>query len=381
MRRHAWFLMPFTCLALACGGDGGGGPSSTGTISGTVTSAASGAPVAGAIVSVGSIESTSDAGGHFELAGVPTGTATVGCSRAGYVAYSASITVQEGSNAQDIALATQEVYQSGLFSLYVPANVVQVRAVIVGLGGPDMRSLSDGRSSASNPVNRAAFHTLGEQLRALARDSGFAVLGSGQNGWVNVASDDAAILAELQAEAAASGHAELASAPLILFAADAGAPGATGLAERQASRTLAFALVHPTGISSTLSAAAQQVPGFFKLAELDEVADNRTITQTILANRSDGAIWELAVEPQLTHEYLTDNTRNTLVSWMKAVAGLRLPAAVSGSLRSVDASSGWVGNLTTYEIAPYASYVGDPLEASWLPTANTALQWQDLVAQ
>jgi hypothetical protein len=379
MRTHGCFLLPLACLVLACGGDDGG-PSSTGTISGTVTSAASGAALAGAIVSVGSVQATSDASGRFELTGVLTGAGTIECSRAGFVAYSAVITVQAGSNSRDIALATQEIYQSDDFSFYVPAGVAEVRAVIVALGGPDTRTFVDGRSAGSvHPETNAALKALGQQLKALARDSGIAVLGSGRSQWANEGSNDGVILGVLQAAAAASGHPELSSAPLIMFGISAGGPGAFGMMQRQAGRTAAFTLSHPSGMSTFLSVAAHGVPGFIKLAELDDVVDNATTTEQFLTNRAAGAIWGLAVEHDVSHEILTDEARMVMVNWMATVAGLRLPASPGGALRSVDESSGWLGNRTTYEIAPYASYGGDPLEASWLLTAATAAEWKELV--
>ena len=298
MRTRAWHLIPFTCLVLACGGDGGG-PSSTGTISGSVTSAASGAPLAGATVSVGSRQATSDAAGHFDLTGVPTGAATLGCAQPGYVAYSAAITVQEGSNTRDIALATQEVFGYGTFALFVPAGVPQVRAVIVALGGPDTRAFVDGHRAIDEdiPQLEAALQAMGEQFRALARDSGFAVIGSGTERWVNDPATDAVILGALQTGAAASDHPELASAPLIMFGISAGGTGAFGIMQRQASRVAGFAMLVPTGLGNFLSTAAQQVPGYVSLAELDDVVDNVPTTQDFLSNRAAGAIWGLAVEP------------------------------------------------------------------------------------
>jgi hypothetical protein len=332
-------------------------------------------------VSVGSVQGTSDATGHYELSGVGTGSVTIECERAGFIAYSSSIAVQEGSNSHDIALATQEVYLAGNFGMYVPAGLTQVRAVIIALGGPDTRAFVNGQraTDASIPELEAALQAMGEQLRALARDSGLAVLGSGQLGWRNEGSDDALILGALQSGGVASGHPELASAPLIMLGISGGGPGAFGMTQRQASRVAAFTLLVPSGLSTFLSAAAQQVPGYVSLAELDEVVDNVTTTQDYLNNRAAGAIWGLAVEHDVGHEELSQEARTALVNWITTAVGLRLPASPGGALRGVAESSGWLGNRTTYEIAPYASYVGDPLEASWLPTAATANTWRELV--
>jgi hypothetical protein len=68
-----------------------------------------------------------------------------------------------------------------------------------------------------------------------------------------------------------------------------------------------------------------------------------------------------------------------MMSWLATTLGLRLPASPGGALRSEAESSGWLGDQTTYEIAPFASFGGDPAVASGLPTAATAAEWQGLV--
>lgn len=379
MRGKSWFLLICACLILACGGEGGGPSGSTGTITGTVTSAATGVVLSGATVSVGSAQATSGADGRFELTGVSTGAVTISCARVGFSAYSAAITVQEGSNAQDIVLAAEEVHLLGDFALYVPASAVRVRAVVVALGGPDTRAFVDGRGAGgTNPAVEVALQAMGAQLRTLARDSGFALLGTGTV-FPNEITNDAVILGALQDLADITARAELSSAPFIMLGISGGGPEAFGLAQRQAARTAAFALLVPQTISTFLSPATQLVPGYLSLAETDVVVNNAHTTQVFLDNRAAGAIWGLAVEPGQGHADLSDLRRTVVLNWVAVAAGLRLPAAQGGALRSVEESSGWLGNRTTFDIAPIASYSGDPLLASWLPTAGTAEDWLALV--
>lgn len=71
-----------------------GAPPTTGTVAGTVTSSAGGAPIAGATVQVDSGQAdTPAADGSYSIAGVPTGTRTVTASASGFTAQNAGATV------------------------------------------------------------------------------------------------------------------------------------------------------------------------------------------------------------------------------------------------------------------------------------------------
>src|SRR5947207_13356663 len=69
-----------------------------GTITGTVTAAGSGAPLARAIVSVVGtrLSADADATGHYTLSGVPVGTPRVRARMLGYAAVDTSVVVTEG---------------------------------------------------------------------------------------------------------------------------------------------------------------------------------------------------------------------------------------------------------------------------------------------
>ncbi len=380
MRRHSWLFVLGTVSILGCGGDDGGPSGSTGTISGTVTSALSGAALAGATVAAGTLQAPSDANGQYELTGVRTGSVVIGAGRPGFQPYSATITVQEGSNAHNIMLSPQETYGYTDFALFVPAGVTQVRAVIVALGGPDTRAFVDGRpAGAPSPAAEAATQALGIGLRTLAQDSGFAILGTGLSGLPNEGTNDGLLLGALQTGAALSGHPELSTAPLIPLGISGGGPEAFGLTIRQVARVAAFALRNPSAMSDFLFAAVQQVPGYINLSGADGQVDNAATTQVFLDNRADGAIWELALEPDAEHYVSSADARAVLIQWIAAASGLRLPASPGGALRGVAESSGWLGNRATYDTAPFASYPDDASQASWLVNAEVAGAWKVFV--
>jgi thermitase len=74
-------------------------PVPTGEISGQVTDADTGSPLAGALVSDGSRSAVSDAGGQYTLLNVPEGNRTVTASKFGYESQSSSTTVTAGQTA------------------------------------------------------------------------------------------------------------------------------------------------------------------------------------------------------------------------------------------------------------------------------------------
>lgn len=79
-------------------------PTPTFTVSGTVTDATSHGALQNVTVTLGSGSATTDSTGHYAIANLPKGTLTLEASAAGYVTYSAVITVA-GSITQDIALS------------------------------------------------------------------------------------------------------------------------------------------------------------------------------------------------------------------------------------------------------------------------------------
>ena len=57
---------------------------------------------------------------------------------------------------------------------------------------------------------------------------------------------------------------------------------------------------------------------------------------------------------------------------------LRLPAAAGDPLVALDQATGWLGNQTTLDIAPWADYPDDRAAASWLLSESEATSWQVL---
>src|SRR5467141_3146574 len=70
----------------------------TATVQGTITDAASGAPIADARVTIAGtlLQSTSNVLGNYRIAGIPAGNVSVQVRRIGYKTLSAAVTLAEG---------------------------------------------------------------------------------------------------------------------------------------------------------------------------------------------------------------------------------------------------------------------------------------------
>ncbi|HEU4830458.1 MAG TPA: carboxypeptidase-like regulatory domain-containing protein [Gemmatimonadales bacterium] len=363
--------------------DSAGPDEAEATLTGTVRATESSVALAGATVKLGAQTATTDSAGRFELTDIPIGPATLRAERPGYTATEASVTIEAGANSQDLALAAQEIYGSGANATFVPAGVGSIRGVIITLGGPDVSGFVTGERIAPDdrsPELEQTLQNLGASLRQFARSSQLALFGSATVMANSVTSDDA-IFGALADVAELSGHPEIAEAPILLMGISAGANEASGMASRQANRTLGLFVRVPSSVSNLASTDALAVPTFVLQAERDEVVSNTGIRETFESNRSRGGLWALAIEPDIGHRNPTSEGNAATINWFRGVLALRLPAASGAPLPAVDKESGWLGNQTSLEIASWAEYAGDRMSASWLLSEAAALVWKRLMSK
>jgi pimeloyl-ACP methyl ester carboxylesterase len=365
-------------LLVACGSstgtDGNGG--GTATLSGTVREAQSGATIADAKVTAGSRTATSDATGQFQLTGLATGAANVQVKRPGYELAEASVTIAAGANSHDFTMSPQEVYVLGATAVFVPAGVGPMRGTIIALGGPLTNGfVTGGQIETGNaPLAEALLQALGASLRELARTQRVALLGNAGTP-PNSAGSDNDFFASLGSAALLSGHAEITNAPVLILGLGEGGTEASGLAARHPERAVGLLAWLPPGVASLTSSAALAVPTFVMQAALDGSVDNAGVRTTFAANRSQGGLWALAVEPNVSHQP-TATGNATVITWMGEVIDRRLPATAGQPLVTLDEASGWLGNQTTLEIAPWADYQGSRTMASWFLSQSHANAWK-----
>lgn len=353
-------------------------------IRGRVTSAATGAPVAGAIVRIGDAAATTGANGRYRVAVAATGAATLRVSSAGFADFEAAIAPTPGPVKQDVGLTRIEVFEFGDFALYVPAGVDETRGLILALGGPDTRAFATGKPfGAPLPAVEASLQLLGQSLREMASVHRLAILGrrgaTPSSPIPNSPVSDALLLDAVEAAAMVSGHPELPSTHMLMYGLSGGAPQASGFAARNPERVAGLFLKVPVSVSSLTSGEALGVPTYVVQAELDAFVDNAAVRTAFENNRAAGALWALAEELGVPHHALSVVQREVTINWMNTILDRRLRGNRRRPLVRIAPASGWLGNASTGEASPWGTYRGDRALASWLPSASTAHDWEALV--
>ncbi len=274
------------------------------------------------------------------------------------------------------AAATVEVFEFGDFALYVPSNVSSVRGILLCLGGPDTRAfVTGGRFGAPIPELEASLHILGQELRKLATEKGLAILGTSRAALTNDPTSDKLIFDTIREAAAKTGHSELTRAPLFLYGISGGTPEASGFTARNPGSVGALLLKAP-GVPERLSSPETlAVPTYIMLGSRDVSTENAKITAMFKLNRGAGALWALAMEPNVPHHMLTPSHRAITINWMRAIVELRLGSSVEHPLRTIKESFGWLGN-SAIGVSSWSNFNGDRRSASWFPSQTTAEEWK-----
>lgn len=379
-------------LVSACGGDSGGPsePPPSASLSGIVREDGAGTAIAGATVTVGSASLTTGQDGRFQFPSVPVGSvATVRVTAVGFDEYAQTIDIRQGANTHDISLTRRTIYGRGAIAALLLPKISTYRGVLFLIPGG-----SPGQGGDSRPFLRGeprCWAYAGDgcptdaefriELLKLAEKFGLALFGN--EAMANTTSSYDEMLATIAYVAQQSGHAELANAPLLLVGSSAGGCMAHGFARVHTARVIGFVSAkggcHVGGVSP-----ASTVPAYLFIGEEDPVSPTAifTITELFLENRAAGAPWALAIELGAGHWFPRDNRLH--INWFDAVLTRRLPPVTMpgtpAALRPIDEVSGWLGNRTSFTIAGYACYTSTKQQASWLPSEQSARDWQNMAS-
>ena len=136
--KRAIALLPLFAFLAACGNGDPARPTETASVSGVVT-ATSGAFIEGATVRIGSVTTTTAAGGAFELQNVPVGTATIITSAPDFDSRTQFVVLTAGSNTVDIVLPPADRGEWGTRAGLLVANsefaLAEANGKIYVLGG------------------------------------------------------------------------------------------------------------------------------------------------------------------------------------------------------------------------------------------------------
>jgi poly(3-hydroxybutyrate) depolymerase len=259
-------------------------------------------------------------------------------------------------------------FDKAQFRLWMPRDVPRVRAVLVLVPG----SNGDGRAMAEDSVwqafaakNRLAIVAC--RFTDKRHDQGFI------EEYVDVARGSGQALFDALAKfAGRSKHAELASAPLLLWGMSAGGQFDYELTAWHPERVAAF-VVNKGGIYYTAltSRAARAVPGMLFIGGKDLEQRVATITGVFAVNRRGGALWALALEPGVGH--VVGKSRDVSMPFFEDVLAARLDD--SGALEPMVESTGLMGDLKTKDFGPIPDKAPN-YPTSWLPSERVARAWR-----
>ena len=277
-----------------------------------------------------------------------------------------------------------QLFTYGNAVAYLPTGIGAYRAAIVflpGLRDPstgldlDSRALVSGASSGANggcsiwcsPAERATVRSRARQL------AGGSVVLIGTTTLIDTPVSYDTLLQALSNFGTQSQHPELANIPIFFVGHSQGGCTAYGFSRVHGARVAGFLTMKGGCHSPAPAAAAAGVPGHFLIGKVDEQYRRQNITAVFEAGRAAGAPWAVSIDPY-QHGAILDF--DLMFDWIDAVLAARLPMAPGAPLNVVTVTDGWLGDRTTGAIATYTCFGSSRSSASWLPSRETALDWQ-----
>jgi hypothetical protein len=148
---------------------------------------------------------------------------------------------------------------------------------------------------------------------------------------------------------------------------------AYGFTRAHGARVAGFLTMKGACHNTGSPAAAANVPGYFLIGALDEPYRRDNITAVFESGRAAGAPWALSTD-DFHHGPIVDF--DLMFDWIDTVLTARLPLTTGAPLRAIPATDAWLGNRSSGAISTYACYGDNRSGASWLPSQETALNWQ-----
>src|SRR5215213_2698326 len=244
---------------------------------------------------------------------------------------------------QQIQPQGDDNFTEARFRLWLPENVKQVRGIFVLAPGYQR----DGLTLVNEPrwqqlATKWNFGLLGCTLRDYKGDYYLADKGTGR-----------ALLEALEKLSVETKHPEIKEAPLAMWGHSAGGQFNYNFTSWAPERVIGFVAVKGAYYEAETDARSRSVPALFFIGEKDEVIRIKNITAVFEKNRSQGAVWCLAVEPNEGHG--VGKTLDFALAFFDGLIPLRLDPKQS-RLRNVDHLPAWLGNLSSYDIAVASAY-------------------------
>jgi len=179
-------------------------------------------------------------------------------------------------------------------------------------------------------------------------------------------------------------HSEISTVPWALWGHSGGSIWATAMTGKYPQRVITvIAQACATDISGV--PAALDVP----ILHHNSVQDLCYNDMYFLSGRQKGGLWAHAINPYPlwvtepnafpanVEGHAPHDLRMLAIPWMDFVMSVRIPVVPgTATLRPMDTSGAWLGDTSTFAIAPASSYdAGNPLSACWFPNETLAQKW------
>jgi len=260
-----------------------------------------------------------------------------------------------------------ETYGIAEFRIHVPDIDRPIRGIFFRVAP----HLSDSRSEVADP-----------DFRKLCESQDFALLGARLDDLGMETGVGDALLRTLAVFAKASGHPELAFAPLYFEGYSWGGQFAYHFTVWRPERVLGFVTMKGGYHRTDLAGEAILVPGYLFIGANDLQYRIDNLTGIFAEHRPLGARWILAMQPDAGHEAIND--RNLLDDYFTTVVQARLPEPMPDGtlpdLQVMPEMDSWLGDRERQLIGQWLCYDASPDSACWLPTRSIAKTWQDFVS-
>jgi poly(3-hydroxybutyrate) depolymerase len=261
------------------------------------------------------------------------------------------------------------------FRMWIPRDAGTIRAVVVLAPG----SNGDGRNQVMDST-----------WESFAIEHGLALVGVSMRddppigifeNYVDVARGSGdAFLSAMRNFAAESRHAELATAPFLLWGMSAGGEFNYEMTLWKPERVVAF-VVNKGGIywHALASPDARAVPGILFAGGMDLDSRIGTIFGLFALNRRGGALWAFSVEPCAGH-VVGESQAMTMMFFADMLTarldGASVRADGTPRLGTLTESSGLVGNITDFTYHAAGDRVNTNVSTAWLPNERIAEAWR-----
>lgn len=269
----------------------------------------------------------------------------------------------------DAAAPPGESYDKAEFRFWYPDAGGPMRALVILVPG----SNGDGRVQVDEPfwrefATRLHLGLVGCRFTDKQHDQMFI------EHYVDVSKGTGpALLNALTAFAGQSGHAEVASAPLLLWGMSAGGEFNYEFVAWKPERVLAFVVnkgnVYYTALASE---AARRVPGILFTGETDLEYRIAAVNGLFAINRRAGALWAIAQEPGVGHAVARSRD-------LAAILFEDMLAARAAGSAALEEKAGYFGDPKAGTIQAAAGMKTPATPTAWLPTERLAKAWQAVV--